>query len=96
MMIFAIPFQIYIMMAIPEMIQGMMDAPQEFSNPMEVLRLIPQGFFIAYGVYMLGYLINIGYNIYLYFQDTRTMGYRILGMEIIEEKTGKKPSVSRL
>ena len=37
-------------------------------------------------------LINIGYNIYLYYTRGTTIGYEILGMRIISEETGEKSS----
>jgi uncharacterized RDD family membrane protein YckC len=45
---------------------------------------------------VLVWLVNIGVNIYFYFKDGQTLGYRILGMKIISEKTGEKPTTGEL
>ena len=42
------------------------------------------------------FLANIGYNIYLYYTRGTTIGYEILGMKIISEETGEKPTSSAL
>ena len=41
-------------------------------------------------ILVLIHLVNIGYNIYLYYIKKTTIGYEILGMRIISEKTGEK------
>ncbi len=46
---------------------------------------------VFFGIMFLVYLINLIYNIILYFREGRTIGYKLLGMKIVSEKTGQSP-----
>jgi uncharacterized RDD family membrane protein YckC len=51
---------------------------------------------IPYIILLVIYLINTGFNIYFYFKNGETLGYKILGMKIISEKNGEKPTTGEL
>lgn len=51
---------------------------------------------MPFEILLITFLMNIIYNIYLYYKDGVTIGYKILGIKIISQKTGEKPKAGVL
>lgn len=53
-------------------------------------------FIVPIGVLVGVAIINIGYNIYLYYKRGTTLGYELLGLKVIYKITGTKPKTGPL